>query len=95
MQKLAPSQAASCISGSGTGGQITSGLFIPVAQLGNLRFVPTANLNGDGAASINFKVQNANGFDATDRTAMTFDITPVNDGDRYFRSADGAWPVKH
>ena len=64
---------------------VTAGQSIPVGQLGGLVYTPGADVDGVGAASFTFQVQDdggtANGgvdIDPTPNT-VTYDITPVND----------------
>ena len=61
---------------------VAGGHLITITELGELRFQPDANLNGAGAASINFRVVDTGAVgrnvDTEDRT-LTFDIISVND----------------
>ncbi|MBI2790488.1 MAG: cadherin-like domain-containing protein [Gammaproteobacteria bacterium] len=66
-------------------GLVTVGQEISVADIPFLTYTPTANANGTGYASFDFKVKDdgltANGGIDTDPTAntITIDVTPVND----------------
>jgi len=74
-------------SGSLSGPGVFAGAFISVANInaGNLTYIPAANVNGNAAASFNFKVLDdggtANGGidQSVGVNTITFDITPVND----------------
>ena len=67
------------------GAAVTAGQMIPAGQIGNLVYTPAANVNGAGADSFTFQVQDdggtANGGVDTDQTpnTITIDINPVND----------------
>lgn len=66
---------------------VWTGMSVPAADLmsGKLTFVPAANVNGQSAASFEFRVQDSGGTSLggrdLDRIARTisFDITPLND----------------
>ena len=74
--------------GSGTlklsGTPVTTGQFIPVASITNLKFTPVANANGAPYTTFTFQVKDDGGVspgvdtDVTART-MTVNVTPVND----------------
>ena len=67
------------------GVSVTLNQSIALADLGGLVFAPAANANGNGYASLSFKVQDnggtANGGVDTSAVAntLTFNVTPVND----------------
>ena len=67
------------------GSAVTAGDFVAVGDLPDLVFTPASNVNGIGAASFTFQVQDDGGtaFDGVDldptANTLTFDITPVND----------------
>ncbi len=61
-----------------SGSAITAGQVIPVASIGNLTFAPASNVNGTGAASFTFSVNDGDAFDSSPNT-LTVNITAVND----------------
>ncbi|SJZ58793.1 Cadherin-like, partial [Oceanospirillum multiglobuliferum] len=61
-----------------TAGNLSGTVNINIADIGKLKFTPTTNLAGTGAASFNWKVTDEGGHSSPDAT-YTLDITAVND----------------
>jgi Ca2+-binding RTX toxin-like protein len=60
------------------GVEVTLSQVIVVADIADLVWTPDANVNGSGAASMGFKVNDSSGSSSTART-ITFDVTSVDD----------------
>ncbi len=67
-----------------SGAAVNSGDSILAANLGNLRFTPAVNANGNNYTSFSFAVQDDggtadDGADTSSAKTITFNVTPVND----------------
>ncbi|MGV0960375.1 MAG: Ig-like domain-containing protein [Limnohabitans sp.] len=58
---------------------VTANQSIAAADLGKLVFTPAANANGEGYATIDFKVQDNGGVDTSAAKTLTIAVTAVND----------------
>ncbi|MFB2936023.1 DUF4347 domain-containing protein [Aerosakkonemataceae cyanobacterium BLCC-F154] len=60
------------------GNPVTVDTIVNAADLGNLKFTPEADANGDGYASLQFKIGDGTTF-STEVYDLTFNVTPAND----------------